>query len=487
MEEGPWLGGGFPRIACVGGTAPGNGSESEEFPPLGNKNRQTCARLPSAISAIGIGPACVWQGKPIYCSSVHDKLSILSAAAKYDVSCSSSGSQRATPEGGLGNTAASGICHSFTEDGRCISLLKLLLSNACIYDCAYCINRRSNDVPRATFKVAEVVELTMGFYRSNLIEGLFLSSGVVGSPDTTMEALVRVARSLRLEHRFGGYIHLKAIPGASPELIAQAGLFADRLSVNIEIPSEASLKELAPEKDFASVFGPMNAIQGRILEHRSEQKVSNKAPRFAPAGQTTQLIVGASPESDYHILRLASGLYGQQQLKRVYYSGYIPVNRDNRLPVVYQPPLRRENRLYQADWLMRFYKFSFDEIVDPLHPHLDPDLDPKAGWALRHPEFFPVDINRSDYESILRVPGIGVRSARLIVQGRKFGAVRMEHLKRFGVVLKRARPFLYDAFQIGSYREIRPERIRPLLACAPESTQLSLFGPPEPLLLAAHA
>lgn len=407
---------------------------------------------------------------------MHNKLKILSAAAKYDVSCSSSGSKRATPEGGTGNAAASGICHSFTEDGRCISLLKILLSNVCVFDCAYCANRRSNDVPRATFKVAEVVDLVLGFYRRNLIEGLFLSSGVVGNPDYTMESLVRVARSLRVDHKFGGYIHLKTIPGASPELVAQAGLFADRLSVNIEIPSEVSLRTLAPEKNYPSVFAPMDSIRDGIIEHRAEKRVSPKVPRFAPAGQTTQLIVGVSPESDLDILHLASGLYGQQQLRRVYYSGYIPVNQDNRLPALALPPLRRENRLYQADWLMRFYGFRYDEIVDPIHPDLEADLDPKAGWALRHPEFFPVDLNRADYEAILRVPGIGVKSARLIVQGRRFGTVRLEHLKRFGVALKRALPFLHDPHRIGSFHEVRPERVRHLLASPPESAQLSLFS-----------
>ncbi len=413
---------------------------------------------------------------------MQNKLQILSAAAKYDVSCSSSGSTRATPNGGMGNAAASGICHSFTEDGRCVSLLKILLSNVCLFDCAYCVNRRSNDIPRATFKVSEVVDLTMEFYKRNLIEGLFLSSGVFGSVDTTMEALVRVARTLRLEHRFGGYIHLKTIPGASPELVAQAGLYADRLSVNIEIPSDASLQELAPEKNFPSVFTPMNSIKDQIVNHRAERRITTKVPSFAPAGQTTQLIVGASPESDLQILKLASGLYGQQQLKRVYYSGYIPVNSDNRLPVISRPPLRRENRLYQADWLMRFYHFQYDEIVDSQYPDLDPDLDPKAGWALRHPEWFPVDVNRADYETILRVPGIGVKSAKLIVQGRRFGTVRMEHLKRFGVALKRARPFLYDPHAIGSFREVRPDLLRPLLSSPPESTQLSLFSD-SPLLL----
>ena len=413
---------------------------------------------------------------------MQNKLAILSAAARYDVSCSSSGSKRATPQGGLGNGAASGICHSFTEDGRCISLLKILLSNACIFDCAYCANRRSNDIPRATFKVSEVVELTLEFYRRNLIEGLFLSSGVVGSPDTTMEALVRVARTLRLEHRFGGYIHLKAIPGASPELVQLAGRFADRLSVNIEIPSDNSLRHLAPEKNHASVYAPMNSIHQGIVEYKAESRLSRKVPRFAPAGQSTQLIVGASPESDFHILRLASGLYGQQELKRVYYSGYIPVNHDNRLPSLASiPPLKRENRLYQADWLMRFYQFRFDEILDESNPDLDPALDPKAAWALRHPEFFPVDLDRADYETILRVPGIGVRSAKTIVHARRFGSIRMEHLKRFGVVLKRAKPFLVD-HAAPSLREVRPDRLREILLAGTGSPQLSLF--PEPAMLA---
>lgn len=414
---------------------------------------------------------------------MQSKLSILSAAAKYDVSCSSSGSRRTTPEGGVGNGAPSGICHSFTEDGRCVSLLKILLSNVCRFDCAYCVNRRSNDIPRATFRPSEVVNLTLEFYRRNLIEGLFLSSGVFGSVDTTMEALVDVARTLRREHKFGGYIHLKAIPGASPELVAQAGLHADRLSVNLEIPSEQGLRLLAPEKDYPSALAPMNAIRQGILDHLPEANRSRHAPRFAPAGQSTQLIVGASPETDFHVLGLAAGLYGTQQLKRVYYSGYIPVSTDSRLPALDRPPLRRENRLYQADWLMRFYHFRWDELLDASQPNLDPDLDPKAAWALRHPEAFPVDVNRADLETLLRVPGVGVRSARLIVEGRRHGAVRMEHLKRFGVVMKRARPFLFDPHSLVPSREIRPDRIRHLLAAPPESTQLSLF-PSQPLLAA---
>lgn len=363
-----------------------------------------------------------------------------------------------------------------------MSLLKILLSNVCRFDCAYCVNRRSNDIPRATFQVREIADLTLQFYRRNMIEGLFLSSGVFGSPDTTMEALVDVARILRNEHRFGGYIHLKAIPGASPDLIRTAGLYADRLSVNIEIPSEESLKNLAPEKSFQSVFEPMRHIRTGILEHKTEAKVSRKVPKFAPAGQSTQLIVGASPETDHQILRLASHLYHGPELKRVYYSGYIPVNQDNRLPALARPPLLREHRLYQADWLMRFYGFACDEILDEIHPQLDPELDPKAAWALRHPEFFPVDLNRADYETILRVPGIGVRSAKLIVAGRRFQSVRMEHLKRIGVVLKRAMPFILDPARPGFHREIRPDRIRHILLPGPDRSQLSLF--PEPGLLA---
>ncbi|HSQ42610.1 MAG TPA: putative DNA modification/repair radical SAM protein [Fibrobacteraceae bacterium] len=414
----------------------------------------------------------------IYYSSVQHKLQILSAAAKYDVSCSSSGSKRATPREGLGNCAASGICHSFTEDGRCISLLKILLSNVCAYDCAYCINRRSNDIPRATFKVQEVVELTLEFYRRNFIEGLFLSSGVLRSPDYTMEALVRVARSLRVDHRFGGYIHLKAIPGASPELVALAGIYADRLSVNMELPSDASLRHLAPEKSFPAAFQPMSQIRDLIRSHPLLPRRRVAPPRFAPAGQTTQMIIGASPESDFQILHLASHLYQQQGLKRVYFSGYIPINTDRRLPALTTPPLGRKHRLYQADWLMRFYHFRFDEIVDPIHPDLEKDLDPKVTWALRHPEFFPLDLNRAEYEMILRVPGIGVHSARLILQGRKFGTVRLEHLKRIGVALKRARYFIFDPDMPRQVQNLYPEQIRNRLLPPPSVQQMNLFANP---------
>lgn len=425
------------------------------------------------------------MSKLFYCSFVQHKLSILADAAKYDVTCSSSGGNRNTPAGGIGNSAPTGICHSFTEDGRCISLLKLLLTNVCLYDCAYCRNRRSNDIPRATFRVDEVVQLTLEFYRRNWIEGLFLSSGVIRSPDYTMEALMLIAKKLRAEHSFGGYIHLKAIPGASPELIALAGLYADRLSVNIEIPSNPSLQLLAPEKNYESVYGPMDSIHHAITESKVERKKSRNALRFAPAGQTTQMIVGASPESDLHILELSSSLYQKQELKRVYYSGYIPVNSDPRLPTITSTPLRRENRLYQADWLMRFYHFTFDEILDNHNPFLDNDFDPKLAWALRHPAYFPIDLNTADYHQILRVPGIGVQSAQKIVQSRRFGKIRSEHLKRLGVAYNRARYFIIDPTQPISLQHLYPEQIRTRLLPPPKPQQLDLFSQNTPLLLSA--
>lgn len=374
---------------------------------------------------------------------VLQKLRILADSAKYDVSCSSSGSNRSNSKNGLGNAASMGICHTFTDDGRCVSLLKVLLTNVCIYDCAYCINKRSNDIPRATLKVTELVDLTINFYRRNYIEGLFLSSGVILNPDYTMEALLRVAKALRTEQRFGGYIHLKAIPGASPELVYQAGLYADRMSVNIEIPSETNLQLLAPEKNFGSVYRPMNQLHESIVEYKEARKLQLRPPRFVPAGQSTQLIVGATPDSDRQILQLASGFYNNQQLKRVYYSGFIPVNTtDNRLPAIRQAPLLREHRLYQADWLMRYYHYSCEEIVDDSHPELDAEIDPKLAYALRHPYLFPIDLNTADYEMILRVPGIGVNSAKLIVNNRRFGSITLAHLKRMKVALNRAKYFI---------------------------------------------
>ncbi|MBQ8593483.1 MAG: putative DNA modification/repair radical SAM protein [Bacteroidaceae bacterium] len=406
-----------------------------------------------------------------------EKLRILTESAKYDVSCSSSGTVRSNRKAdgaacGVGNTVGGiGICHSFAEDGRCISLLKVMLTNYCIYDCAYCINRRTNDIPRATLSVKELVELTMEFYRRNYIEGLFLSSGVVRNPDYTMERLVRIVKDLRTIHRFNGYIHLKSIPGASRELVNEAGLYADRMSVNIEIPNEQSLKFLAPEKDFQSVYQPMSFIQQGVLESQEERKKHRHAPRFVPAGQSTQMIVGATAETDRDILRLSSALYGRPTMRRVYYSGYIPVNTyDSRLPVPQQPPLVRENRLYQADWLMRFYHFGVEEIVDETTPNLDLEIDPKLAWALRHPEAFPVDINRDDYERILRVPGIGVKSATLIVNSRRFGRVTSYHLKKMGVVLKKARYFITcGELEARGINELHPATVRRLLLPVPKS------------------
>lgn len=372
------------------------------------------------------------------------KLKVLAESAKYDVSCASSGTVRRNTKGGVGNTVGGiGICHSFAEDGRCISLLKIMLTNYCIYDCAYCINRVSNDIPRATLSVTELVDLTMEFYRRNYIEGLFLSSGVVRNPDYTMERLVRVAKDLRVKHRFNGYIHLKSIPGASEELVHEAGLYADRMSVNLEIPTEKNLKLLAPEKDHQSVYLPMRYIQQGVLESAEERKHHRHAPRFVPAGQSTQMIVGATNETDKDILRVSSALYRQPTMKRVYYSGYVAVNTyDKRLPLLKQPPLVRENRLYQADWLLRYYRFTVDELVDDASPDLDMEIDPKLAWALKHPEFFPVDIRTADYEMLLRVPGIGVKSAKMIVMSRRFSRIGFYELKKMGAVMKKARYFI---------------------------------------------
>lgn len=363
-----------------------------------------------------------------------------------------------------------GICHSFAEDGRCISLLKIMLTNYCIYDCAYCINRKSNDIPRATLTVTELVNLTIEFYRRNYIEGLFLSSGVVRNPDYTMERLVRVVKDLRQVHRFNGYIHLKSIPGASRELVNEAGLYADRMSVNVEIPNEESLKRLAPEKDFQSVFTPMRFIQQGMLENQEDRKRFKHAPRFVPAGQSTQVIVGASAESDKDILRLSSAMYKRPSMKRVYYSGYVAVNTyDNRLPALKQPPLVRENRLYQADWLLRFYGFKVDEIVDDSYPDLDLELDPKLGWALRHPEQFPVDVNKAEYEMLLRVPGIGVKSAKMIVTSRRFSRLGVYDLKKIGVVLKKAQYFITShELAVKNVNETSPELVRQLLLPKPK-------------------
>ena len=396
---------------------------------------------------------------------VLDKLKILAESAKYDVSCASSGTSRSHKKGQIGSAEGWGICHSFAEDGRCISLLKIMLTNNCIYDCAYCINRRSNDLPRATFSVSELVNLTIEFYRRNYIEGLFLSSGVVRNPDYTMERLVKVVKDLRQVYRFNGYIHLKSIPGASQELVNEAGLYADRMSVNIEIPNEQSLQLLAPEKDFQSVFTPMRYIQQGMLQNAEERKKYRHAPRFVPAGQSTQMIVGATSDSDKDILHLTSALYKRPSMKRVYYSGFVPVNGyDNRLPALKQPPLVRENRLYQADWLLRFYNFKVDEIVDDSYPDLDLEIDPKLAWALRHPEAFPVDINRADYEMLLRVPGLGVKSAKMILTARRYSRLGTSRLKQIGVVLKKAQYFITcNELPTRTINEIKPENVRRIL------------------------
>ncbi len=374
---------------------------------------------------------------------IREKLQILADAAKYDVSCSSSGSNRKNKDKGVGNTG-NGICHSYTEDGRCVSLLKILFSNVCIFDCSYCVSRRSNDVKRAAFTVQEVVDLTMNFYRRNYIEGLFLSSGIFKSADHTMERMLQVVKKLRLEENFNGYIHLKTIPGASQEIITEAGLYVDRMSINLEMPTEAGLQKFAPEKTHAEVQKDLGIVRDRLIQLKDERKLIKSVPKFVPAGQTTQMVVGAHSETDQDIILMADRHYKEFKLKRVYFSGYIPINPEEKaLPVVGSaPPLLRENRLYQSDWLMRFYEFSADEIVDDQQPNLDLDIDPKLSWALRHPEAFPVDINRADYKIILRVPGIGVRSAKKIVQARRFGQIHIDQLKRMGVAYNRAQHFI---------------------------------------------
>ena len=378
---------------------------------------------------------------------VFDKLKILTDAAKYDAACTSSGVNRASPADGIGSAAACGICHTFSGDGRCISLLKILMSNVCIFDCRYCVNRRSNDTPRATFTPREIAELTIGFYRRNYIEGLFLSSGVVGSPTRTVELMVEALRILREEYRFYGYIHAKAIPGADEEAIALLGSYADRISCNIELPSEASLNRLAPDKSRDSVLKPMGFI-GRHIATRGKELALPAAGRqyraaFAPAGQSTQMIVGASPETDLAIIRLSEGLYRRFGLKRVFYSAYVPTVEDSLLPAPdTPPPLLREHRLYQADWLLRYYGFTADELLDEASPQFDRFVDPKCGWAIAHPESFPVEINKAPYEALLRVPGIGVVSARRIIKARRHSLITFEGLKKLGAVVKCARYFV---------------------------------------------
>ncbi len=372
-----------------------------------------------------------------------EKLEILTDAAKYDAACTSSGIDRDGQRGGLGNSAACGICHSFSADGRCISLLKVLFSNACIYDCEYCINRRSNQTRRASFTPRELAELTIGFYRRNYIEGLFLSSGVIKNPDYTCEQLIETLRILREEYRFGGYIHAKAIPGADPLLLSHLGTLADRMSVNIELPSEKSLRRLAPEKSKHSILHPMGLISGKIQENSCEMVRYRHAPKFAPAGQSTQMIIGATPETDWQILRLTESLYQKYQLKRVFFSAYVPVNSTALLPPAdTKPPLLREHRLYQADWLLRYYGFTASELLDEAHQQFNPLIDPKCNWAVHHMEQFPVEVNRADYHTLLRVPGIGVKSARAIMTARRAASLDFTDLKKLGVVLKRAQYFL---------------------------------------------
>lgn len=375
--------------------------------------------------------------------TIMDKLKILSDAAKFDVSCSSSGVSRKGNGRDMGNCISAGICHSFAADGRCISLLKILLSNECIYDCKYCLNRRSNDVPRATFTPDEVCELTMNFYRRNYIEGLFLSSGIIGTPNQTMEMIWQVVYKLRNVYHFRGYIHVKGIPGADPVLIQKTGYLADRMSVNLELPTADGLKKLAPNKHRKNILTPMRQIQQGIQQGRNEVAIYRHAPDFVPAGQSTQMIVGATPESDYQIMAVAQGLYDNFELKRVFYSAYVSINEDKELPSLHTgTPLLREHRLYQADWLMRFYQFRAEELLNEKRPNFNILLDPKCDWALQHLEQFPVEINRADYHTLLRVPGIGVNSARRICGARRTTRLGFEDLKKMGVVLKRALYFI---------------------------------------------
>ncbi len=375
--------------------------------------------------------------------SIYEKLDILSDAAKYDVACTSSGIDRKGDGKHMGNTVAKGICHSFSADGRCISLLKILFTNECVFDCKYCINRCSNDVPRASFTPEEVCTLTMEFYRRNYIEGLFLSSGILHNPVYTMELLYQTLYKLRNECQFQGYIHVKAIPGAPQELIDRTGLLADRMSINLELPTSESLKKLAPHKSRRTILTPMRQIQNRMEQNRQELMVYRQAPRFVPAGQSTQMIIGATPENDFEIVSVAESLYQKFQLKRVFYSAFVQVNEDSELPALPGgPPLLREHRLYQADWLMRFYGFQASELLSAKRPNFNVFLDPKCDWALSHLEQFPVEVTRAPYQTLLRVPGIGVKSAQRIVKARRYGALSFGDLKKMGVVLKRALYFI---------------------------------------------
>ena len=412
------------------------------------------------------------------------KLQILSAAAKYDVSCSSSGSHRKNQNHGIGNAAASGICHSFTPDGRCISLLKILLTNDCLYNCTYCVNRSANDVERTAFTPEEIAELTINFYKRNYIEGLFLSSAIYKSPDYTMELLYRTLYLLRHQYKFNGYIHVKAIPGADLALIQHTGALADRMSVNVELPSENSLKRLAPQKSPQPIYKPMSYIHKKIASAAAERKKSRKAPLFVPGGQSTQLIIGASAENDFNILSLSENLYQNYQLKRVYYSAYVPVNTHSALLPVKEPPLLREHRLYQADWLLRFYGFSAHELLTERNPYFDEALDPKSQWALRHLKYFPVEITRADKHFLLRIPGIGIRSAQKILLARQIHSLSFTDLKKLGAVLKRAQYFITCNGKYYGQVKFEETAIRSQLAVKPPDKkhspveQLSLFSSP---------
>ena len=409
---------------------------------------------------------------------IDEKLRILSDAAKYDVSCSSSGSSRKNTSNGLGNAAYSGICHSWSADGRCVSLLKILMTNYCIYDCKYCISRKSNDIERAILTPDEIVRLTMNFYRRNYIEGLFLSSGVIKNADYTMEQMIAVAKKLRLEENFNGYIHMKVIPGASQELIHEIGLYVDRVSVNIELAENKALKLLAPDKKPTDISTSMGLIRKNQIQNTEEKKLFKSTPSFIPAGQTTQMIIGAGGESDFAILNRSENLYKNFGLKRVYYSAYVPVNKSGILANTNAVPMLREHRIYQADWLLRFYNFKAEEILDEKNPFIDPLLDPKANWAVQNWHLFPMEINRAPYKDLIRIPGIGVTSAKRIVMARRHNVIKYEHLKKLGVVIKRAKYFITVNGEFMGFRKESPELIRNALIEKEkvEMQQLKLFN-----------
>lgn len=423
---------------------------------------------------------------------VFNKLAILTDAAKYDVACTSSGVDKKTTAGGIGNAAASGICHSFSADGRCISLLKVLMTNVCAYDCQYCVNRKSHDTPRASFTPRELAELTMNFYRRNYIEGLFLSSGVLGTPDYTTEQMIETLRILREEYKFSGYIHAKAIPGTDSTLIAHLGMLADRMSVNIELPSQSSLQLLAPDKSKHSILAPMGYIKQRIQESSTDIIKYRHAPKFVPAGQSTQMIIGATPDTDFQILNLTESLYKKYKLKRVFFSAYMPVMENSLLPTLdTKPPLLREHRLYQADWLLRFYGFTATELLDEHHQSFNPYIDPKCNWALNHMDFFPMNVNRAPYSDLLRIPGIGVNSAKRIITARRQATLTLHDLKKLGVVVKRAQYFITCGNKtFGAIKATQDTVLRSLMSGKsldiyhqnfpprPKSEQLSLFESP---------